>query len=131
MGIRHREGDKPAVEWTDGTKMWFKNGLRHREGDKPAVQHGKSDLVEYWWHGKLHREHDMPAVVGNGQQQWWYNGVFHREGGPAVVNAGDLQWWFQGKLHRPVEEGPAIVHSNQTVEFWVNGERVTDNHQIN
>ena len=33
----HRDGDKPAMIFTDGSKSWYKNGQRHREGDEPAV----------------------------------------------------------------------------------------------
>lgn len=37
-GITHRE-DGPAIEWADGSKIWFKNGLRHRD-DGPAIEGG-------------------------------------------------------------------------------------------
>jgi antitoxin component YwqK of YwqJK toxin-antitoxin module len=36
-GKIHREGDLPAVVWTNGTQLWYKNGKRHREGDLPAI----------------------------------------------------------------------------------------------
>ena len=34
-GQRHRE-DGPAVEYSNGTRYWYKDGKRHRE-DGPAV----------------------------------------------------------------------------------------------
>jgi len=34
----HREDDKPAIESSDGSKKWYKEGKLHREGDKPAVE---------------------------------------------------------------------------------------------
>ena len=37
MKIRHRE-DGPAIEWSDGDKVWCLNGKRHRE-DGPAVEY--------------------------------------------------------------------------------------------
>ena len=36
-GELHRDGDEPAVIWSDGYKEYFKNGERHRDGDEPAV----------------------------------------------------------------------------------------------
>ena len=36
-GILHRDGDKPAVIYNDGTMFWYKEGKIHRDGDKPAV----------------------------------------------------------------------------------------------
>src|SRR3990167_9929300 len=35
-GVLHRENDKPAIIWFDGSKQWWKNGLRHRENNQPA-----------------------------------------------------------------------------------------------
>ena len=34
--ILHRENG-PAIEWADGTKLWYQNGLRHRT-DGAAVE---------------------------------------------------------------------------------------------
>ena len=33
----HREGG-PAIEYSDGSKVWYRNGQRHRE-DGPAIEH--------------------------------------------------------------------------------------------
>lgn len=53
----HREGDKPAVIYPDGTEEYYKNGLLHRDGDKPAVI--KSDgTEEYYENGQLYRVGD-------------------------------------------------------------------------
>lgn len=35
-GLLHRV-DGPAVEYSDGTELWFMNGLRHRT-DGPAIK---------------------------------------------------------------------------------------------
>lgn len=35
--LLHRE-DGPAIEYTNGTKCWYRNGLCHRE-DGPAVEY--------------------------------------------------------------------------------------------
>ena len=45
----HREGG-PAVEWSDGGKLWYQNGLPHRL-DGPAIE---------WW---------------NGDKRWFIHGV--------------------------------------------------------
>ena len=41
-GQYHRE-DGPAIEYSNGTRIWFKNGLKHRE-DGPAI------VWEDWTH---------------------------------------------------------------------------------
>ena len=46
--ILHRE-DGPAVEYADGSKMWYFNGNRHRE-DGPAIIH-HSGHSEWWVEG--------------------------------------------------------------------------------
>lgn len=34
---------------------------------------------------------------------WKRNGRYHREDGPAIVHInGDLEWWINGKRHREV-----------------------------
>ena len=74
-GKLHRENDKPAIEWADGTKSWwYRKGQHHRENDKPAVEwaHGTK---EWWYKGQLHRENGKPAVEGvDGMKEWWVNG---------------------------------------------------------
>jgi len=70
-GQFHRE-DGPAVEWDDGTKIWYKNSNIHRE-DGPAVEYDNGDKVWYQ-NGRCHRE-DGPAVeYYNGHKEWWING---------------------------------------------------------
>jgi hypothetical protein len=59
----HRDNDLPAIEYKDGTKIWYKNGLKHRENDLPAV------------------------VFPDGHLEWWSNGKLHRENGPAIIRA--------------------------------------------
>jgi hypothetical protein len=34
----HRDNDKPAREWSDGSKEWWLNGELHRNNDKPAIE---------------------------------------------------------------------------------------------
>ena len=73
MTILHRE-DGPAVEYTNGTKVWYLNGTHHRE-DGPAV--------EYL----------------DGYKEWYIDGKLHREDGPAIEYAdGDKEWYIDDKL---------------------------------
>ena len=46
-GHYHREDDLPAVEWKNGTKVWYKNGLRHRENGLPAIVYVTGTTVWY------------------------------------------------------------------------------------
>jgi hypothetical protein len=44
-GSRHRD-DGPAVEFADGTKLWYQHGLLHRD-DGPAAMYADGDKL--WW----------------------------------------------------------------------------------
>lgn len=70
--ILHRE-DGPALERTNGTKIWYKNGLCHRV-DGPAAIYSDGD--KYWFvNNKLHRE-DGPAVeYAKGKPVYYLDGV--------------------------------------------------------
>ena len=70
-GQYHRE-DGPAIECSNGTKLWYLNGQRHRENG-PAAEW--SDGYKSWWlNGQLHRE-DGPAIEYiNGTKLWYLNG---------------------------------------------------------
>ena len=62
----------PAVEYTDGTKVWLINGRRQRE-DGPAL------------------------IMSDGTQMWFRNGSAHRIDGPAVICAnGNVSWYLSG-----------------------------------
>ena len=74
-GKLHREGDKPAIEYSDATKKWYKEGKFHREGDKPAIEYS------------------------NGTKLWYKKGFLHREGGLSAIewNDGEKEWYYEGK----------------------------------
>jgi hypothetical protein len=42
--------DGPAVEYSKGTKFWYKNGKLHRE-DGPTIECG-GGYKEYWYNGE-------------------------------------------------------------------------------
>jgi hypothetical protein len=67
-GKLHRE-DGPAVEWVNGTKVWYINGKLHRE-DGPAIE------------------------CANGDKAWFINDKRHREDGPACEWASGTKYWY-------------------------------------
>ena len=102
-GVRHRDGDKPAIVLNDGSLFWYRDGLVHRSGDKPAVIWYNGTL--YWYrNGELHRDGDLPAIVqADGSEYWYRDGVRHRDGDkPAVVySTGGEEYWRDGvEFHR-------------------------------
>jgi len=72
-GQRHRL-DGPALEYPDGTKVWYQNDKLHRE-DGPAVEY--ADGGRTWYvNDEIHRL-DGPAVEwGNGDKWWWVHSNF-------------------------------------------------------
>jgi hypothetical protein len=82
-GMRHREKNKPAIEYIDGSKEWWFHGMRHREKNKPAViryhysfQFQASFIEEeYWVYDKKHRENGPAVIKANGVNEWWSYGI--------------------------------------------------------
>ncbi len=66
--IVHRE-DGPAVEKSNGTKVWHINGKLHRV-DGPAYERA------------------------NGPKYWYFEGMLHREGGPAIEMPDGSKYWY-------------------------------------
>jgi len=134
-GKHHREGDKPASIYSDGSKAWYKNGLRHRNGDRPAAV--SNERKAWYCHGKLHRGGGRPAVQGHLREEWWVDGLKHRdekdEKGyvlPAYITNETVQWWVHGKQHRKERDDkgnelPAII-SHNLKEWWVDGKKHRD-----
>ena len=46
-GWRHRNGDKPASIWHEGSKFWYQNGLLHRVNKKPSIIYSNGSK---FWH---------------------------------------------------------------------------------
>ena len=76
-GQLHRDGG-PAVEWGDGTKIWYRDGNPHRE-DGPAVEY-RDGTKEWYRHGKLHREGGPAIEYEDGRKEWWVDGKRMTEG---------------------------------------------------
>jgi len=46
----HRDHDKPAYIWYDGSKAWYQYGKKHRDNNKPAIILSDGRM-EYWVNG--------------------------------------------------------------------------------
>jgi hypothetical protein len=70
----------PKIIYYNGTKEWAISSEKrnyfklHRDGDLPAVEYSNGDL-EYWLYGKRHRL-DGPAVIIGDKQYWFKDGEF-------------------------------------------------------
>jgi hypothetical protein len=82
---RHRDNDKPAIEYANGTKAWYQNGKVHRDNDNPAII--LSDGSKSWYQNdKLHRYNDKPAIeYADGTKHWYKNGKLHRDDDKPVI----------------------------------------------
>ena len=62
---------------------------------------GGGVISEWYKHGKIHREGDLPAAEGpRGHKEWWIDGRLHREGnGPAVIRSTGVCSWYEKGLH--------------------------------
>ena len=73
LGQLHRRFG-PAVEYSDGNRVWYQNGQMHREHG-PAVEYSDGDRI------------------------WYQNGQRHRIDGPAVeYSDGGRAWYINGKV---------------------------------
>jgi hypothetical protein len=71
MEILHRLGG-PAVEFEDGSKVWYANGKLHRP-DGPAVEY--PDGSKFWFvDGKCHRLDGPAYEYSDGTRSWYVNG---------------------------------------------------------
>jgi len=133
VGQLHRT-DGPAVEWSDGSKQWYRNNKLHRE-DGPACE-CPDGAKEWWINGQRHRE-DGPAIERiNGSKSWHLNGeklteqeflarTKKPESTMTVDEYGNKFWLNQeGKLHRI--DGPAIEMASGYKVWLMNGKKLTE-----
>ncbi len=73
-------------------KEWFRIGVLHRVGDLPAIEWSNGDK-EWWWKGKCHRD-DNPAVITVFGKFWYSHGEFYREKGPVVEWTNENKEWY-------------------------------------
>lgn len=104
-GIKHRDGDEPAVEGPNGYKAWYNNGKLHRVGG-PAVIDPNEENEAWYINGEFHRDGDEPACITKKERTWYKHGVRHRyEDKPAVVKIVDgytiEKYYKDGKRYIP------------------------------
>jgi len=125
-GKLHRDNDKPAIVWDNGSKAWYKSGKYHRNGDKPSFIDKEDGSKEWWKNGKLHRYGDKPAIIsGNGTKYWYKHGLLHRNGGnPAIIRLDGSQLYYNNDtLYKErFADGAEIL--------WMYGKRVIMNRFI-
>jgi hypothetical protein len=74
-GEIHRDNDLPAIEYYNGTKVWYQYGKRHRDNDLPAIEF-IDGTKEWYQYGKRHRDNGKPAFVAfNGNKEWFINDI--------------------------------------------------------
>lgn len=94
-------------------------GRYHSYDGKPAVIYSHYHK-EWYKHGVLHRDNDLPAVDSSTHKEYFYNGIRHRSRGPSIVWCdGYKEWWYDGrryhfnewieKLKVPEEEKTEII----------------------
>lgn len=103
----------------EDTKKWYFNGNLHRQ-DGPAVEY-KNGITEWYQHGLLHRECDLPAIdLLNGYGEWYIKGKRHRDNGPAVFyhleHVEVKEWWLDG-IEYTEEEFQHIIGKNITNDY--------------
>ena len=95
-GLLHRDDDLPAVVYNTGGCQWYLHGERHRDGDRPVMESSEGTLV-WTKNGNYHRNRNLPALIyANGQCEWWVDGS--RTGTSADPPPGAV---FPGQLTKP------------------------------
>jgi hypothetical protein len=86
QGACCRNHDLPAVEYADGTKIWYKENPKRGEG------FGQRSEIQ-------HRVGGASAIYASGVEHWMQNGIFHRDDdGPAFISTSVKKWFLNGKL---------------------------------
>lgn len=71
-------------------------------------------------------------IFPTGNKHWRRNNKLHRANGPAMVRIKIFNTWstiryrwiVDGKYHNL--NGPAVVFADNTGEFWINGQQVSE-----
>ena len=123
------------MDFKDGDEVHLVDGKPHRNGDLPAIVW--SDGCQEWWvDGKCHRDNGLPAVTWTtGDQEWWVDGELHRDGGlPAVIHCGTddatVKCISMGYKHPDVlllrdGVGAYLYHGNRYLGWWFEGHKIT------
>lgn len=70
---RFHHDKEAAFRSSDGDRVWFRHGLRHRDGDLPAVEAANGERAWYQ-NGVFHREGGPAIKFADGREEWWNKG---------------------------------------------------------
>jgi hypothetical protein len=114
------------VEYSDGTRHWYKCGQLHRE-DGPACEY--IDGSREWFIEDRHHRVDGPAVEEAGEVRWYLDGKLHRVGGPAIEYSNGTCYWYKcGDRHRL--DGPALEFAGGGVAYYIEDEIVEESEYL-
>ena len=67
--------------------------------------------------------YSIPKIFENGTKAWYNReGNIHREDGPAIIcSNGSEEYFIDGERHR--EDGPAIIQADGTEFYYINGRK--------
>jgi hypothetical protein len=101
------------IEYTSGTKRYYRDGVLHRDNDLPAVEYDNGSR-EWWVHGKRLR--------------WDPRSPTEILCDPTNYNVAGTRIWhsLDSKKHRD-DDNPAVIHADGTKEWWFNGQRYRGN----
>lgn len=104
-------------------EYYFKRGLLHRENNLPAIV-GNNGTRQYLVNGKYQDRGDEPNAIDNFGRKRWYNkiGQLHRDNDlPAVITSdGSLMWYRYDVEHRDGDL-PAVINADGTKIWYFHG----------
>jgi hypothetical protein len=82
-GMLHNVNDQPAL-WRVHCKEWFQYGYAHRDDDKPAVEYTNGRREWFRWNER-HRINGPAVITADGSVEYWIDGRRYNTvlGGPA------------------------------------------------
>lgn len=97
----------------DGTKRWFINGMYGRTDGGPSVEYPDGGYCYYLHPYNAEAWEKLPVSIP------------HRKNGPAISYPDGTQYFYEvGRLHRNPLQGPAVIHSDGSEEYWFEGKRL-------
>lgn len=71
-------------KFEDDRIVWYKNNVIHRDFDRPAVIY-KDGSKEWGINGQLHHINGPVVIESDGEMEWRVGGNLHRIDGPAKI----------------------------------------------
>jgi hypothetical protein len=83
--------DIPFGKYIDINQEWYVDGIRHRDGDKPAIRNGHGHMVWYKNGEKRRDDPDKPVCISGNQGYWIVDGK--EVGGGNRSSMVDPRWF--------------------------------------